>query len=146
MQLTPTQCGLFQSLANLFWQSSKADQVTLCRQRGIFKNPDLHSPYFPWYHKAIAYKAHTLSPKHVLFHTCDNSYSAWLKEAMHINEAQAKKPQLGWGHWCYNSPFPFQSVTIYYLQPPRSPPPHSLCCSACSTSSQHYWYKHKHSL
>lgn len=34
---------LFQSIANLFWQSSRAHRVTLCRQKGIFKKSDLHS-------------------------------------------------------------------------------------------------------
>lgn len=53
-----------------------------------------------------------------LSHTHHNSYSAWLKEAMHINEAQVKKPQLGWGQRCSNSPFPSPSVAIYYKESP----------------------------
>lgn len=93
---------------------------------------------FPGYRKAIAYIVCTLPhtptlhihthkpihPPHTHTHTQthNNIYTAWLKEAMHINEAQAKKPQLVWGQRCYNSQFPFQSVSIYY--PQTTPPPH----------------------
>lgn len=57
-----------------------------------------------------------------------------------MNEAWAKKPQLVSGERCYDSLFPFQSVTIHYLQS------RSWSFSVCAASSQSYWYKHKHWL